>query len=236
MRQSLCNRRPARRLASGPGPGGSRSSLQVRRPRRLLGKKVGRATHTRTCKLARRPETINNKQGPDPPTHPPERPPHGVSLCQVTMPSSTWVASGVAVALLASSPQATQAFTWRSNAAQSRVRGRTQGLVRAVAPAAATSEAPKAVSSTGVWAPDSWRARTPHQMPVYDDPVSPHYSSECVLWCQQRVAYASTALRQVEQAEVEAALSRCSPLVFAGECRQLHEHLGGSSHAHAGFI
>jgi 3-deoxy-D-arabino-heptulosonate 7-phosphate (DAHP) synthase class II len=31
---------------------------------------------------------------------------------------------------------------------------------------------------------------------------------------------------QAELADVEKALAGSAPLVFAGECRQLHEHLG----------
>ena len=45
-------------------------------------------------------------------------------------------------------------------------------------------------------------------------------------------AHTYTCLRshnkQAELQKVEQALARSSPLVFAGECRQLHEHLGKS--------
>lgn len=47
-------------------------------------------------------------------------------------------------------------------------------------------------------------------------------SSSCCgcMWC--------AAWTQNELGEVEKSLSRVAPLVFAGECRQLHEHLGKS--------
>lgn len=36
----------------------------------------------------------------------------------------------------------------------------------------------------------------------------------------------ANTLQQAELQKVEEALAKSSPLVFAGECRQLHEHLG----------
>lgn len=41
------------------------------------------------------------------------------------------------------------------------------------------------------------------------------------------------SLQQAELKKVEQALAKSSPLVFAGECRQLHEHLGKSRRGEA---
>ena len=54
-------------------------------------------------------------------------------------------------------------------------------------------------SNSGDWTPDSWRSRQALQMPNYEDP------------------------EELEDAINK--LKRCSPLVFAGEVRSLHEQL-----------
>uniref|UniRef100_A0A7S4JFB4 Phospho-2-dehydro-3-deoxyheptonate aldolase n=1 Tax=Odontella aurita TaxID=265563 RepID=A0A7S4JFB4_9STRA len=68
---------------------------------------------------------------------------------------------------------------------------------------------PSVASSSGEWSPSSWKGKVPKQMPVYDD-----------------------------EEELDAAvkrLERCSPLVFAGEVRSLHEQLARACHGQ-GFL
>mmetsp|Transcript_16910 Transcript_16910/g.21396 ORF Transcript_16910/g.21396 Transcript_16910/m.21396 type:complete len:507 (-) Transcript_16910:180-1700(-) len=69
--------------------------------------------------------------------------------------------------------------------------------------------ASSSASSDGKWSPGSWKEKKASQMPVYDD--------------------------EDELQEAVDRLSRCAPLVFAGEVRSLHEQLARACHGQ-GFL
>lgn len=128
---------------------------------------------------------------------------------------------------------------------------RTRGLVQAVQsmpPPTTTSSSSAAGGEKGPWSPESWRKFTPRQMPVYDDQVR-SYIHLCTIKIREALVGGCSSLgvarlsvcshlltlyihpriyneTQAELEKVEEALAKSSPLVFAGECRQLHEHLG----------
>jgi len=82
-------------------------------------------------------------------------------------------------------------------------------LVRTSTALNVATEPPSTSAASGEWSPESWKSKVASQMPVYED--------------------------EAELDDAVDRLKRCSPLVFAGEVRALHEQLARACHGQ-GFL